>query len=119
MNNRRFLRDFGLILSIAAVALMIFAAGALLRPEGGTVEVRVKGELYAELPLSSDTTLDIDGLCVLVIEGGEAYVESAVCRNQICVKHRPISQGGEAIVCLPSGVTVKVTGARDGVDFYV
>lgn len=117
MKNKRFLRDAVLILAIAAAALIIFAAGALLREEGGSVEVRLNGELYAELPLYKDTVLDIDGLCVLKIENGKAYIESAVCRNQICVHHRPISKSGEAIVCLPGGVTVKVAGG--GADFYV
>lgn len=119
MNNKRFLRDIVLIASIAAVALMIFAATRLMRPAGGTVEVRLGGEIYAELPLYKDTTLDIDGLCILRIENGEAYIESAVCRNQLCVRHRPISRGGEAIACLPSWVTVKITGAKSEVDFYV
>ena len=119
MNNKRFLRDTVLIASIAAVALMIFAATRLMRHAGGTVEVRLGGKLYAEQPLYKDTTLDIDGLCILRIENGEAYIESAICRNQLCVRHRPISRGGEAIVCLPSGVTVKITGTQSGIDFYV
>lgn len=118
MKDRRFLRDAGLIIAIAAVALMIFAAGSFMRTDGETVEVRVKGELYAELTLSKDTELDIDGLCILKIESGEAYVSEAVCRNQICVRHRPISRSGEVIVCLPSGVTVKVAGSG-GADFYI
>ena len=117
MKNRRFLRDAGLILAIAAAALIIFAAGRIFRSEGDTVEVRLGGELYAVLPLSKDAELDIGGLCVLIIENGEAHISEAVCHNQICVHHRPISKSGEAIVCLPSGVTVKVSGG--GADFYI
>lgn len=113
------MRDAGLIIAITAVALIAFVAGALMRSDGEKVEVRLKGELYAELPLSNDAELDIGGLCLLKIESGKAYVAEAACRNQICVHHRPISKSGEAIVCLPSGVTVKVTDAGGGADFYI
>ena len=110
MKDKRFLRDVLLIAAIAALALIFLAAGALLRGGGESVEIKVGGEHFATLPLSKDTVIDIDGLCVLVIENGEAHISSAVCKNQICVHHRPISRAGEAIVCLPSGVTVRVSG---------
>ena len=118
MKNKKYLRDLCLISSVAATALMIFAAGALLRGKGEAVEIKVDGELFAALPLSKDAEIDIDGLCVLVIENGGARIDSAVCKNQICVHHRPISRAGEAITCLPSGVTVKVSGDA-GVDVII
>lgn len=117
MKDKRSLRDLGLIAALLAVALVIFLA-ASARGSGTAVEVRLNGELYATLPLSSDEVLDIDGLCVLEISDGEASISSAVCKNQICRKHRPISRAGEVIVCLPNGVTVKIIG-DGGVDFVI
>lgn len=114
----RYFRDALLIFGVLLAAGLIFIFGRLSEKVGTQVEVRVRGELYALLPLSENTELDVDGLCMLKIENGEAYIKSAVCRNQICVGHQPINRSGEAIVCLPSGVTVKITGG-DSPDFYV
>ena len=118
MKDKRFLRDLALIAALFAVALIIFAVGHFFQRDGAAVEVRVNGEIYATLPLSEDTELDVAGKCFLLIENGEARVLSATCRNHICMKHRPIKSAGEAIVCLPNGVTVKVIGG-DGTDFVI
>ena len=117
MRDKRFAHDICLLAVIAALALAVFAVSLICRRDGEAVEVRVGGELYANLSLRADTVLDIDGLCLLIIENGEAYISEAICRNQICVRHRPISRSGEAIVCLPNGVTVRITGGE--ADFYI
>lgn len=118
MKDKRFLRDLALIAALIGVALIIFAAGAVLKRDGSAVEVRIDGELVATLPLSEDAEFDVAGRCILRIENGEARVTLATCRNKICVRHRPIKSAGEAIVCLPNGVTVKVIG-DGGVDFVI
>ena len=111
----RLRNDILLIASIALAAALIFAAGAIFRQveKGETVEVTLGGEHYASLPLSQNAELDIEGLCLLKIENGEAYVAEAVCRNQICVRHRPISAPGEVIICLPGRVAVRISGGPD------
>ena len=48
------------------------------------------------------------GKCIMVIENGEVYMESADCPNQICVHHSAISHNGETIVCLPNRVIIEV-----------
>ena len=118
MKDKRFLRDLALIAALIGVALIIFAAGAVLKRDGAAVEVRIDGELVATLPLSENTELDVAGRCILRIENGEAWVTLATCRNKICIKHRPIKSAGEAIVCLPNGVTIKVIG-DGGADFVI
>ncbi|MDR2605710.1 MAG: NusG domain II-containing protein, partial [Oscillospiraceae bacterium] len=67
---------------IALIAvLLITAAAGFVAPlmgsadEGSMVVVRVNGEVRETLPLSVDTTLDIDGHNLLVIEDGCAYME--------------------------------------------
>ena len=45
---------------------------------------------------------------LLVIENGVAYMEWANCKDQVCVKHKPISKNGEMIICLPNEIYVEV-----------
>ena len=118
MKNKSFLRDLALIAALITVALIIFCVGRAFQTEGSAVEVRINGELCATLPLTDDDEFDIAGKCLLKIENGEARISAATCKNHICVKHRPIKSSGEAIVCLPNGVTVKIIGG-DGVDLVI
>lgn len=118
MKNKSSLRDLALIAALIIVALIILYVGRAFRTEGSAVEVRINGELCATLPLSENGEFDIAGKCLLEIENGEARVSYATCKNHICVKHRPIKNAGEAIVCLPNGVTVKIIGG-DGVDLVI
>ena len=101
------------VIALAAAITLIFS-----RPggePGSSVEIRVGDEIFATAVLSSDKTIDVDGLCVVEISGGEARVIIAKCKNQICVRHRAISRPGEVIICLPQQVTVRVTGGPDAV----
>lgn len=107
------------ILFIAALLLVVTVAGAclwLFRGEGDTVTVTVDGEVYGVYALSEDRVEDIrtgeTGLNRLVIQNGEASIETATCPDGICAGHRPISREGESIVCLPHRVVVTVTAAH-------
>ena len=109
-----------------AAALLLVAAGAFLiftltARTGASVTVTQNGTQIASYPLGEDRTVtltdDSGGENVLVIKGGEAYVESANCRDGICADHRPVKYEGESIVCLPHGLVITVVGAADsGVD---
>lgn len=116
MKRKTFFSDIALIAALLAVAAAAFLLAGGKR-SGAFVEVTVGGEPFGAYSLKQDGEFDIAGLCTLKIENGEARVVSAVCRNQICVKHRPISRAGESTVCLPSRVTFRITG--EGADFYV
>lgn len=105
--------DLVLIVALAAVAAALLLLLPRLRPAGETVEVRVRGELVGIYPLAEDAVLDIDGACTLTIADGKAEMTSATCKNQICVHHPAIFRGGEMIVCLPNGVTVKVRSSDE------
>lgn len=45
---------------------------------------------------------------VVVIANGQVYMNSATCKDQICVKHKPIYKDGEVIICLPNQVFIEV-----------
>ncbi len=108
--------DILLICAALALALIIYLSGAK-KEAGVNVEVRLGGKIYAVLSLDEDAELDIDGKCTLKIEGGAAKIVKSDCPNGLCAAHRPISRSGEAIVCLPNGVSVKITGG--GADFVI
>ncbi len=116
--SKLFKRDLALIVAIILAALALWGASALFKKEGESVEVRLRGELYAVLPLNKNAELDVEGLCTVVVEDGETYVKSSTCRNKLCENHRPISRAGETVACLPNGVTVTVK-KEGGADFYV
>lgn len=102
------------ILAAISVAALIFF---LSREPGDTVIVTVDGMTFGEYRLDEDRAVEIrskDGVNVLVIEGGRAFISDASCPDGICAQHRPIMHDGESIICLPNQVVITVTSRRDG-----
>lgn len=110
-------KDFiliGIIVVTAAVSalLLMFTQG---KP-GATVRITVDGEFYGEYSLYEEQAVSIDeelGHNRLVIEDGSAYMADADCPDKYCMDYKPISKGGETIICLPHRLVVEVTGDRD------
>lgn len=44
----------------------------------------------------------------IYVENGQISITEANCPDQICVAHKPISDGVEPIVCLPNRVTIQI-----------
>lgn len=63
-------------------------------------------ETYPEIPDGVNYNL-------LSVSGSEVSMEAADCRDQICVHHRPVSAGGESIICLPHRLVVEMAGGTD------
>ncbi len=81
-------------------------------PEDLVVSVEAEGKQLYAVPLSDEKELPVmtkEGENVVKISGGKAFVESADCKNQICVHSNAISAPGETIVCLPHRVVVSIT----------
>ncbi len=110
-------KDFMLV----AVIIVTAAISALLvmSAQGGAgakVHITVDGALYGEYSLSEEQSIMIDGESGtnrLMIENGSAYMAEADCPDKYCMDHKPISRGGETIICLPHRLVVEVIGARD------
>ncbi|HHW45603.1 MAG TPA: NusG domain II-containing protein [Clostridiales bacterium] len=102
--------DIAAAAAILLAAWLIFAFTLPKSKPGNTVLVTVDKQEYGRYPLSEDRTVEIKGIGtnLLVIENGSAYVKSADCPDKICVNHKPISESGEAIVCLPNKVVVEI-----------
>lgn len=74
-------------------------------------------------PLGEDRTLEIvsDDITLKVhVAGGSVYVESADCPDKICEGTGSISKVGEAIVCIPARVVIRIgEGGQSDEDFIV
>lgn len=113
-NKKKFRNDLILILAvvlISAIALICFLA---TRQTGEQVTVNLNGKHYASYPLSEDREETIrsgaagEGVNVLIIRDGQAWIADADCPDLICVHHRPISHEGQTIVCLPNKLVVAI-----------
>ncbi len=99
--------------------ILFCAAGLLflwyfLQPrQGDTVIIRQNGEVYCQVDLYTDRVIDVNGTNTVVIQNGEAYMESADCPDQLCVHQGRISDSRKEIICLPNRVTVSVTKQSD------
>ncbi|MCL2568621.1 MAG: NusG domain II-containing protein [Oscillospiraceae bacterium] len=50
---------------------------------------------------------------VVLIESGQISIQSATCRDQICVHQGPIRDGTHPIVCLPHRVVIQIDRRPD------
>ena len=118
----RVIRKADLILLAAIVAAAVLCA-LRFRPKeagsGAVVSVTVDGSEYGRWPLAEDRTVEIkngEQVNVLRIEDGAAFIESADCKNQLCVASAPVSRIGQRIVCLPNRVVAEIRGAEGNAD---
>lgn len=110
-------KDFilmAVIIVTAAVSAILIAFAR--RTAGASVCVTIDGVLYGEYSLSEEQSVLIDeklGFNRIVIENGSVYMAGADCPDKYCMEYKPISRGGETIICLPHKLVVEVTGTRD------
>ena len=106
--------DIVLLTGILFAGILLLALPALSGGEGGYLEIRRGGAVYAVYPLTEDRTIDIGGTNICVIEGGTVHMTGADCPDHSCLDMPSIRHAGETIVCLPNQVVLKITGAREG-----
>lgn len=101
--------DFILFSAIISISIILIALLALfLLNNGETVIIRVDGNEYASLPLSKDTELLIKtqyGENLLIIKDSVAYVESASCPKQVCVRSGHLTEI-TPIICKHNHVSI-------------
>ena len=99
------------ILIVAIIGIAILLGMFFLLKEKGTgttVVVSVDGEEYGRYSLLKEQVVQIGGTNTLVIHNHEADMLFAECPDQICVKHTPITDTDENIICLPNKVVVTI-----------
>lgn len=71
------------------------------------LEILPEISVFSDRPdIPADTAYNL--LCIT--EDGKVRMESADCKDQICVHHKPISDSRESIICLPHKLAVEITG---------
>ena len=99
----------GAVLVVAVAGLLVIQA---LREEGAQVVITWNGEVDGTYSLDEDRTFVFEGenggYNVVTIEDGFVFMEEANCPDQICVKHKPLNQTADPIVCLPNSLVVEV-----------
>lgn len=106
-NDRFLIAGIMVCAVLLAVAFLLKGSGV-----GTTVVVSVGGEEYGRYSLLKEQVVQINDTNTLVIHNHEADMLFAECPDQICVKHTPISDTDENIICLPNKVVVTIE------DFY-
>ena len=101
-----------LVLVIVLIAAAFFVGNRLAaKKPAAIVVVSVDGTITHEFPLHLEEDFTIyteHGENHLVISEGQAQVKEASCPDKICVKHPPISESGQTIVCLPNKVVITI-----------
>ncbi|MDE6389191.1 MAG: NusG domain II-containing protein [Lachnospiraceae bacterium] len=63
-------------------------------------------EQYPELPVEQSYNL-------FAVTGRNVTMEAANCRDQICVRHIPIKNDRESIICLPNKLVIEIRGSAE------
>lgn len=109
----------GAVLALAAAVAGILALGA--SGDRLYAEVWQDNTLVerVELTDSTDRTIDLDGHNVIVLSGRTAAMQSADCRDQVCVRTGTLTRAGQVAVCLPNRVVLRITGETSEIDAIV
>lgn len=109
----------GVVLVLAAVVTAVLAAGTT--GDRLYAEVWQDNQLVERVALTDDTdrTIDLDGHNVIVLYGKTARMESADCRDQVCVRTGTLTRAGQVAVCLPNRVVLKIVGETGEIDAIV
>ena len=109
----------GVVLALAAVIATVLALG--VSGDRLYAEVWQDNELVerVELTDSTDRTIDLDGHNVIVLSGRTATMQSADCRDQVCVRTGTLTRAGQVAVCLPNRVVLRITGGTSEIDAIV
>lgn len=99
--------DLKLIICLIIVGIIVLTAVLLCSDDGKKVVITKNNEQIFCGSLYEDKTIDL-GTNVIVIKDGTVEVKKAVCKNQICVNHKKISQVGEQIACIPNKILITV-----------
>ncbi len=114
--------DFVIIGVVLALAAAIAAVLALsVSGDQLYAEVWQDNTLVERVQLTEETdrTIDLDGHNVIVLSGRTARMQSADCRDQVCVRTGTLTHAGQVAVCLPNRVVLRLTGDTGEIDAIV
>lgn len=103
-------KDLILIASVLIAAIVVWLIISFAsKTDTGKVYIKVDGNTQGVYDLNKNQEIVIkDGTNILQIKDGEAFMIDADCPDKLCMKHKPIKQNHESIICLPNKVVVEV-----------
>ncbi len=103
--------DIIVIVALAILAIVLSVTGAFDGKKGNVLLLTVDGKA-TEYRLDENREIFVKGLTV-EIKDGCAYVKESDCDDKVCVHQGKISRVNESIVCLPQGISLKISGKSD------
>jgi hypothetical protein len=94
-------------------------------PASSVVGIYKDGVLIQKIDLekaAGERSIDLydgDDYNIIIAGDGEIYIKAANCRDQVCVRHKPLRLGDKAnspIICLPNRVVIKFLSPEEGLD---
>ena len=98
--------DYILAVSIAILAALIWIIP--LGESGAAARISQDGESFS-VPLSKNAEYELRG-CVVAVRNGEIFISKTDCPDRVCEKTGKISRAGEAIICVPQRVEIRISG---------
>lgn len=109
----------GDMVAIAGVLLLagFLAFFLLVQPHQEQISAQIyqDGALVAELSLSADTSITVEGpfLNTITVENGTIRVSNSTCPGKDCVHTGRISHAGQSIFCLPNRLEIRLAGTDE------
>lgn len=102
--------DFAIAAIVLIVAVAIWVHPLLGNErEAQRVQIEHDGGIVRNILLGGETVLEVGG-CEVRVENGEVFVAKSDCPDRVCVNTGRISRAGEAIICVPNRVSIKIIG---------
>lgn len=107
-----------IIFAALLISLFVFLGMHNNNADNLKVLVEVNGVVYGEYSLEKDETINVNsdfGYNKIEIKEGIVYVSETSCPDKFEIGNK-ISSEGQAIVCLPNRMVVKIVGDENTVD---
>lgn len=104
-------------LLMAALAVWLLTRGS----EGTTVVAEQQGRIVFTAPLHSRCRVSLPGPVgptELLVEAGQVRISQSSCPHHLCQRQGAIARNGEALVCLPNNLLVRISGPPSSVTDY-
>ena len=115
--------DIILLSGLCIIALLGSVFTWLFREEGAYVIVKHDSQIVGRYHLAENQTIplsfDGDQSNLLVIQDNTAFIESANCKDKLCVHQMRIRYQGQRIICLPHKLMIEIVGGDEAFDFVI
>ena len=107
---------------LAALGLVFTAFSFPMAWQGGIADkavIKLGGQVFAELDLSRNRTIDVPGqlgITTVAVERRRVRVVSDPGLHQYCVRQGWLERVGEIAICAPNQVSVQVLGTKEAYD---